>query len=59
MPVVIAINDANPLFAGLDMKHVQVVIGAVSQPPMFYNFLRNSAAPPAAIISLIRSSQLE
>jgi len=45
MPVVIAINDANPLFAGLDMKHVQVVIGAVSQPPMFYNFLRNSAAP--------------
>jgi hypothetical protein len=42
MAAVIAINPANPMFAGLNMKKVSIVIGAVSQPPMFYNFKRNN-----------------
>jgi len=41
MAVVIKINEASPLFSGMDMKHVNIVIGAVSQPPMFYNFKRH------------------
>lgn len=41
MAVVITINDTNPVFAGLDMKHISLMIGAVSQPPMFYNFARH------------------
>jgi len=40
--VVIEVNPANPIFAGLNMKKARVVIGAVSQPPMFYNFYRNN-----------------
>ena len=42
MAVVITINDTSPVFAGLDMKHVALVVGAVSQPPMFYNFARHA-----------------
>lgn len=42
MAVVITINDTSPVFAGLDMKHVALVVGAVSQPPMFYNFARHT-----------------
>ena len=41
MPVVITINQTSPVFAGLDLKHVSLVVGAVSQPPMFYNYVRN------------------
>jgi len=43
MAVVITINDTSPVFAGLDMKHVAIVIGAVSMPPMYYNYKRNTA----------------
>jgi len=41
MSVVIALKETNPLFTGLDMKHVALVIGAVTQAPMFYNFYRH------------------
>ena len=40
MAVEIQINEASPKFAGLDMRHVSIVIGAVGQSPMFYNFKR-------------------
>lgn len=40
MAVEILINEAHPRFTGLDMRHVSLVIGAVGQPPMFYNFKR-------------------
>ena len=42
MPVVIKIDDTSPVFAGIDMKHVSLVVGAVSQPPMFYNYVRHN-----------------
>jgi len=42
MPVVIKINEASPTFSGLNLKHVSLVVGAVSQPPMFYNFARRT-----------------
>jgi hypothetical protein len=42
MPVVIKIDETSPTFADLDMKHVALVVGAVSQPPMFYNFQRHN-----------------
>jgi len=41
MAVVIRIDETSPQFAGVDMKHVSLVVGAVSQPPMFYNFKRH------------------
>ena len=41
MAVVIKIDETNPLFSGMDMKRVALVVGAVSQPPMFYNFKRH------------------
>ena len=40
MAVEILINEASPKFAGLDMRHVSLTIGAVGQSPMFYNFKR-------------------
>jgi hypothetical protein len=43
MAVVIKINESSPTFAGLDPKHIALVVGAVSQPPMFYNFVRSSS----------------
>ena len=42
MAVIIKIDDTSPVFAGVDMKHVSLVVGAVSQPPMFYNFSRHT-----------------
>ena len=42
MAVVIKINEASPTFSGLNLKHVSLVVGAVSQPPMFYNFARHT-----------------
>lgn len=42
MAVVIKINESSPTFAGLDPKHIALVVGAVSQPPMFYNFARHA-----------------
>lgn len=42
MAVVIRINETSPTFTGVDMKHVSLVVGAVSQPPMFYNYKRHS-----------------
>lgn len=44
MAVVINIDDTNPVFSGLDMKHISLVIGAVTQAPMFYNFKRRLGA---------------
>ena len=41
MAVVITLNDASPTFAGLDMKHIALIIGAVGQSPMFYNFVKS------------------
>ena len=41
MAVVISLNEASARFAGLDMKHVALIIGAVSEAPMFYNFVRS------------------
>jgi len=41
MAVVIKINEASPTFAGVNLKRLSLVIGAVSQPPMFYNFQRH------------------
>lgn len=41
MAVVIALKETNPLFAGSDLKHIALVIGAVTQAPMFYNFQRH------------------
>jgi len=43
MAVVIRIDETSPTFAGVNMKHVSLVVGAVSQPPMFYNFKRHVA----------------
>ena len=40
MTVVIKVDTSSPTFAGLDPKHIRVVIGAVANPPMFYNFER-------------------
>jgi hypothetical protein len=42
MAVVIKLNESSPFFSGMDMKHVSLVVGAVSQPPMFYNFKRHT-----------------
>lgn len=42
MAVVIKINEANPFFADIDLKHFSMIIGAVSQPPMYYNFQRHT-----------------
>lgn len=42
MAVVITLNDTAPLFAGTDLKNVSLVIGAVSQPPMYYNYARHT-----------------
>jgi hypothetical protein len=44
MAVVISVNETSPTFAGLDMKHVSIMIGAVSQPPMFYNYARSTGS---------------
>jgi hypothetical protein len=44
MTVEISINESSPKFTGLDMKHVSLVIGSVSQSPMFYNFKRAKGA---------------
>jgi len=49
MAVVISVNDTNPVFAGLDMKHVAIMIGAVSQPPMFYNYVRNASGAVGSV----------
>jgi len=38
MAVVITVNTAATEFSGLDPKHMRVVVGAVANPPMFYNF---------------------
>lgn len=43
MAVEILINEASPKFAGLDMRHVSLTIGAVGQSPMFYNFKRSNS----------------
>lgn len=40
MTITIAVNGSSPRFTGLDMKKLSVVIGAVSNPPMFYGFER-------------------
>lgn len=42
MAVVIKIDETSPVFAGVNMKHVSLVVGAVSQPPMFYNYVRHT-----------------
>lgn len=40
MTVVIKVNTSSPSFVGLDPKHMRVVIGAVANPPLFYNYAR-------------------
>jgi len=42
MAVVIKLDETSPVFAGVNMKHVSVVVGAVSQQPMFYNYVRHA-----------------
>lgn len=44
MTVTISINEDSTKFTGMDMKKLAIVIGAVSQPPMFYNYTRREFA---------------
>jgi len=43
MTISITLNKDSATFMGLDLKKVSLVIGAVSNPPMFYNFARRKA----------------
>ena len=38
--VKISINEAHPAFAGLDMRHVRVVLGSLDDPSIFWGFTR-------------------
>jgi hypothetical protein len=36
--VKISVNASHPMFTGLDMKHVRIIVGTLDEPSLFYNF---------------------
>lgn len=36
--VEISVNTAHPIFTGVDLKKVRVVVGTLDEPSLFYNF---------------------